>query len=102
MSPLYLLSLLPPHIGDLSSYRLRNAGNYVDIHANTRTYADYSLPSTIKAWNNLSVSVRSADNLASFEHIHTLDTPKVPKYYFGGDRSNSLTNIMKLIDPISI
>ena len=88
MAPLYLSSLLPPHVEDLSSYRLRNAGNYVGIHANARTYADSFLPSTIRAWNNLPDSVRSADTLAIFMHRLTLDTPKVPKYYFCGDRLN--------------
>ena len=33
MSPLYLSTLRSPHVGDLSSYRQRNAGNDVGIHA---------------------------------------------------------------------
>ena len=41
LAPLYLSNLLPPHIEDVSCYRLRNAGNYVGIHTNTRTYAEY-------------------------------------------------------------
>ena len=40
LSPLYLSNLLPLHAGELSSYRLRNAENYVGIHANTRAYAE--------------------------------------------------------------
>ena len=86
LAPLYLSNLLPPHVEDVTSYRLRNAGNYVGIHANTRTYADSFLPSTIQAWNNLPDSIRSADTLATFKHLLTQDTPKVPKYYFCGDR----------------
>ena len=39
LSPLYISNLDPPHVGDVSSYRLRNAENYVGIHANTRAYA---------------------------------------------------------------
>ena len=38
MAPRYLSNLLPPIVEDLSSYRLQNAGNYVD--AKTVTYAD--------------------------------------------------------------
>ena len=57
LAPLYLSNLLPPHVEDVTSFRLRNAGNYVGIHANTRTYADYFLPSTIQAWNNLPDSI---------------------------------------------
>ena len=86
LAPLYLSNLLPLHVEDVTSYRLRNAGNYVGIHANTRTYADSFLPSTIQAWNNLPDSIRSADTLATFKHLLTQDTPKVPKYYFYGDR----------------
>ena len=40
LSPLYLSNLLPRHVGELSSDRLRNAENYVGIRANTRAYAD--------------------------------------------------------------
>ena len=80
ISPLYLSSL-PSHVGDVSSYRLRNAENYVGIHANTRAYAESFLPSTLQAWNNLPGAVRSADTLASFKDHLTLDTPKVAKYY---------------------
>ena len=90
LAPLYLSNLLPPHVEDVSSYRLRNAGNYVGIHANTRTYADSFLPSSIQAWNNLPDSIRSADTLTTFKHLLTLDTPKVPKYYFCGDRFNQV------------
>ena len=58
----------------------------VGIHANTRTYADSFLLSTIQVWINLPDSVGSADTLATFKHLLTLGTSKVPKYYFCGDR----------------
>ena len=90
LAPLYLSNLLPPHVEDVSSYRLRNAGNYVGIHANTRTYADSFLPSNIQAWNNLPDLLRPAATLATFKHILTQDTHKVPKYYCCGDRFNQV------------
>ena len=90
LSPLYLSNLLPLHVGELSSYRLRNADNYVGIHANTRAYAESFLPSTLQAWNNLPEAVRSADTLAAFKHLLTLDTPKVPTYYDCGDRLDQI------------
>ena len=74
LSPLYLSNLLPLHVGELSSYRLRNAENYVGIHANTRAYAESFLPSTLQAWNNLPEAVRSAETLGAFKHLLTLDT----------------------------
>ena len=71
LSPLYLSNLLPLHVGELSSYRLWNADNYVGIHANTRAYAESFLPSTLQAWNNLPEAVQSADTLAAFKHFLT-------------------------------
>ena len=72
------LELRLEHVEDVTSYRLRNAGNYVGIHANTRTYANSFLPSTIHAWNNLPDSIRSAD-LSTFL-LRTL--PKYPNTIF--------------------
>ena len=92
LSPLYLSNLLPLHVGELSSYRLRNAENYVGIHANTRAYAESFLPSTIQAWNNLPEAVRSADTLGAFKHLLTLDTTKVPAYYDCGDRLDQISH----------
>ena len=92
LSPLYLSNLLPLHVGELSSYRLRNAENYVGIHANTHAYAESFLPSTLQAWNNLPEAVRSADTLGAFKHLLTLDTPKVPAYYDCGDRLDQISH----------
>ena len=90
--PLYLSNILPPHVEDVFSYRLWNAGNYVGSHANTCTYADSFLPSTKQARKNLPDSVRSAHTLGSFKHLLTLDTLKLLKYYFCGDRFNKQKN----------
>ena len=85
LSPLYLSDLLLFHIGDVSSYRLRNAENYEGFHAYTLAYAESFLPSTLQAWNNLPEVVRSADTLASFKHLLTRYASKVPTYYRFGD-----------------
>ena len=73
--PLYLSTLLPPHVGDVSSQRLRNAANYAGIHANTRTYVGSFLPSALQAWNNLPESFRSSNTLATFKRLQTFETP---------------------------
>ena len=39
-----LSNFLPLHVGELSTYRLRYAENYVGIYANTRAYAQSFLP----------------------------------------------------------
>ena len=56
----------------------------------TCAYAESFLPSTLQAWNNLPEAVRSADTLAAFKHLLTLDTPKVPTYYDCGDRLDQI------------
>ena len=92
LSPPYLSNLLPLHVGELSSYRLRNAKNYVGIRANTRAYAESFLPSILQAWNNLPAAVRSADTPAAFKHLLTLNTHKVPTYYDCGDRLDQISH----------
>ena len=92
LSPLYLSNLLPLHVDELSSYRLRNAENYVGIHAKTSAYAESFLPSTLQACNNLPEAVQSADTLAAFKHLLTLDAHKVPTYYDCGDRQNQISH----------
>lgn len=89
-TPLYLTDLIPPRVGDLSSYPLRNSENYVSVNANTSSYANSFLPSTINAWNNLPASVKSASTLASFKRLLTQNTPKIPDYYFSGERLSQI------------
>ena len=85
-APLYLTGLIPPRVGDVSNYPLRNSDNYVSINTDTCSYANSFLPSTINAWNNLPASVKSATTLASFKRLLAQNNPKTPDYYFSGER----------------
>ena len=85
-APLYLTDLIPPRIGDISNYPLRNSDNYVSINTNTCSYPNSFLPSTINAWNNLPASVKSATTLASFKRLLAQNNPKTPDCYFSGER----------------
>ncbi|MCG8113710.1 MAG: reverse transcriptase domain-containing protein [Candidatus Thiodiazotropha taylori] len=49
LTPLYLTELIPPRVGDVSAYPLRNSDHYLSINANTSSYANSFLPSTIEA-----------------------------------------------------
>ena len=53
-------------------------------------YFDSFLPSTIREWNNLPADVKSAQTLTSFKYKFERNTPKIPKYYFFGDRGNQI------------
>ena len=85
-APLYLTDLIPPRVGDISNYPLRNSDDYVSINTTTCSYANSFLPSTINAWNNLPASVKSATTLASFKRLLAQNNPKTPDYYFSGER----------------
>ena len=86
LAPLYLSDLIPPREGDVSNYPLRNSDHYVSVNTNTTSYANSFLPSTIKAWNNLPASIKSANTIGSFKRLLTKNTPKVPDYFFDGER----------------
>ena len=89
-APDYLVDLVPPRVGNETPYSLRNADNYQQVHANSRLYFDSFLPSTIREWNNLPADVKSAQTLTSFKYKFERNTPKIPKYYFFGDRGNQI------------
>ena len=86
LTPLYLTNILPPRIGDVSSYALRNVDDYQQIIARTQMYANSFLPSTISAWNSLSTPAKTADSLNSFKRLIQLETPKISAYYSTGSR----------------
>ena len=90
LTPLYLTNLIPPRVGDTSAYSLRSSENYLSVHANTRTYADSFLPSTVKAWNNLPTSIKSANTLTAFKQQLTNATPAIPEYYNSGVRLDQI------------
>ena len=78
LAPDYLVDLVPPRVGNETSYSLRNADNYQQAHATSRLYFDSFLPSTIREWNNLPADVKAAQNLTSFKYKFERDTPKIP------------------------
>ena len=86
LAPDYLAELIPPHVRDETSYSLRNAENYRQIHASSRSYYDSFLPSTIREWNKLPDDIKSTPSLLSFKHKLEKDTSKTPKYYYCGVR----------------
>ena len=51
LTPAYLSSLLPPLVGAMSRYPLRNSEQYQTIDAKSQLYYNSFLPSTIREWN---------------------------------------------------
>ena len=86
LSPMYLTNLIPPRVGERTNYPLRNSDHYVTMRTNSRSYSSSFLPSTIIAWNNLPVTIKSATTIASFKHMLAQNNTRIPEYYFEGER----------------
>ena len=50
LTPLYLSSLIPPSVSDMSRYNLRNSDRLQTIDSRTNLYYNSFLPSTVRAW----------------------------------------------------
>ena len=75
---------------DNTTYSLRNAEHLQQIHASSRLYFDSFLPSTIREWNRLPSDTKSAPSLSSFKYKFEKDLPKIPQYYYCGDRISQI------------
>ena len=58
----------------------------LEINTRTNQYADYFLPSTIKLWNNLPLTLRKTECLSIFKKKLKNQNAKVPTYYYIGSR----------------
>ena len=59
--PNYLSSLIPASVEDSTTYNLRNANNFRHTLSRTQLYYRSFLPSSIRAWNDLSLEVRQSN-----------------------------------------
>ena len=51
LTPIYLSSLLPPQVGNISRYNLRNQDKYQTINYKSQLYFNSFLPSSVRDWN---------------------------------------------------
>ena len=86
LCPEYLFSLIPPTIGNISRYNLRNANDLQTIKTSSVLYYESFLPSSVRAWNSLPSEIRQLESLYSFKHFLNKDKVPVPKYYYTGKR----------------
>ncbi|MES9994358.1 MAG: reverse transcriptase family protein [Candidatus Thiodiazotropha sp.] len=86
LSPNYLSSLVPPTIGNTTSYPLRNSSDLLTVHASSQLYYNSFLPSVIREWNELPEDVRNLPSIATFKHELNSDILKIPTFYFDGSR----------------
>ena len=86
LSPPYLLTLVPPLVGQTSRYNLRNANDLQTIDARTTLYFNSFLPSTVRDWNSLPSDIENADTAVAFKSSLNKNNRFVPKHFYFGDR----------------
>ena len=64
--------------------------NIQSIRARTNLFFNSSLPSTIRAWNNLSEDIRNANTVTSFKHRLNRNRQIPAKYFNAGSRIDQI------------
>ena len=86
LTPLYLTSLVPESVGNVSRYNLRNANNLQGINTRTAQYQQSFLPSTIREWNELPNEAKECNSVNSFKYYLNKNREHTPKYFYTGNR----------------
>ncbi|MES9993744.1 MAG: reverse transcriptase domain-containing protein, partial [Candidatus Thiodiazotropha sp.] len=86
LTPLYLSSLVPPSVSNISRYHLRNSNDLQTIDARTTLYFNSFLPSTIRAWNKVPDEAKQSESSNAFKGFLNKDTITVPKHFYVGNR----------------
>ena len=86
LTPLYLSSLIPPSVSDMSRYNLRNSDQLQTIDSRKNLYYNSFLPSTVRAWNSLPAEVKQSQTTHSFKYYFNKNKTPVPKYYYSKNR----------------
>ena len=85
LPPSYLSDLVPWTVENTVAYILHDTHNIKPIQ-NQLCYKSF-LPSSIRDWNDLLLTVRTSPSLSSFKSQLNKDNMKVPKYFNVGNRT---------------
>lgn len=88
--PSYLSELVPTTVGDTTRYSLRNAGDIQTFNTRTNHFQKSFLPQAIMDWNNLPQTTKDAPSLSIFKKMLHITAPKIPKYFYNGDRRSQI------------
>ena len=86
LAPLYLSSLVPLTVSNISRYNLRNSNNLQTINVRTSLYYNSFLPSTVRAWNEVPEEVKLSDSVNAFKRFLNKDKSHIPKHFYVGKR----------------
>ena len=86
-APEYLCDLLPPLVGQLSNYNLRNNLDYVIPNFRLESTRRSFIPATAAEWNRMSPEIRNSRNINIFKSKIKTVTSKPPVYFNHGVRA---------------
>ncbi len=89
-TPGYLSSLVPPIVGNLNRYNLRNADHFQVPRARTTLYSNSFLLPSFRAFNDLPDSIKHADSVNSFKRMLSSNLSIVPKHFLYGNRKSQV------------
>ena len=86
--PTYISDLIPPSVGEISTYTLRNQNDITVPFCRTEISRKSCILSSISAWNSLDIELRNLPSMASFKYQlkKHQNNSKVPTYYRAGNR----------------
>ena len=77
--PDYISDPIPPLVGKVSNYPLRNANDFTTPRTRTETFRKSCIPSSVALWNSLDSSFRDIDSFKRFKNtLKTSVFPKIP------------------------
>ena len=93
ITPLYLASLVPQSVSNLSRYNLCNSNDLLTVNSRSSQYYHSFLPSTNRDLNSLSSETKQSASVNVFKHSINEDKPSVPSYFYTID----LRSVFELI-----
>ena len=86
--PTYISDLIPPSIGEISTYTLRNQNDITVPFCRTEISRKSCIPSSISVWNSLDIELRNSPSMASFKYQlkKHQNSSEVPTHYRAGNR----------------
>ena len=85
-TPSYLSMLVTRTVHEVSQRNLRSGNNLQVPRSRTVLYSNSFIPKTTREWNSLSNNIKNSSSLNTFKQELNRDLPKIPKYYFCGNR----------------
>jgi hypothetical protein len=61
--PSYWAELIPPRVGDVNKYNLRNRNHFSTYQSRTDSFNRTIFPSTVREWNQLPINIKESTSL---------------------------------------